>query len=247
MALLTTINQDILATSSTKVHELGDIYFHRGNTYVYAQAGDAITAYNFVMQTASVSLDVVLTGLSGAATTGHRYNGKDYAAGQVLYYATGGLTANQYAGYYLVSDDSTDTANEEGLVAIIETNSANHLYLDKALDATVNAADTDITIFHPWRVSPGTASTQVIPVGVSRIAVTDEYYFWLQTAGVAPVLMGEDTQTANLAVKVADAVAGTVSLIADGNDLFDVNIVGHLIAGSGTADNVCWVKLRLGQ
>ncbi len=248
MALLDKINQGIFEISSTPAHDLGDVHYHKADKYIYVRAKTAVTAFDILMQTSPTGIDVVKTGHLSSAAVGHTYNGKKYTGAQILHYNVGGLTANAYSGYHLVTDDS-GTGGEEGLVAIVETNSADHLYLDIALSTTVADGATDITLFNPYYVAPATASTQIIPVGVSRIAVTDEYYFWMQVEGIAAVRLGSTTQTVNLAVKVGDNTAGTGVIIANGNDLFDVNIVGHIVAagasGTGTADTACWVKLNI--
>ncbi len=258
MALLHTIQQGIFDTSSTRIHNLGDIHFRGGKKYVYVQAKETITAHNVLMMTAPSGIDNVHAGFAPDNTTavttlGHKYPsraGKYYAPAQILFYGTGGLTPNTYAGYHLVTDDSTDTA-EEGLVAIIEANDAYHLYLDIALSTTCNAADndTDITFFHPYHVEPISASTQVIPVGASRIAVTDEYYFWMQSEGVASILYGETGQVVNVGVQVGDDTDGTGLQVDNADDYFAANLVGHIVAGgdldTGSADTALWVKLNV--
>jgi len=246
MAILSAVSGLNTATAD-KTAQLGDIFYDGTDKYVYVQAKTAVATANLLlMNSAGVSLDVVLTGYAGTATATGKHEGVTYAAGAILYYATGGLTANQYSGFKMLVDDSTDTT-EEGQYATVVGNSADHLFLDRALTTTLNAADADITLFNQYHVAPATASTEVIPVGVAPITVTDEYYFWMQTEGVCWLPEGGGTQTANLNIVSGDDLSGGGGTIlgttAEGP--YDARNVGYILYGAGTANALVLVRLAL--
>lgn len=214
---------DLDSNSSVQEFTLGTVGLDdKGNEYVYIKAGGTIANGTVLMQSAAVA---ATSGLSSSTDK------------KTITKSSWGLTAGAYSNYYVYVNNGTD----EGDLRVIKGNDANNLFLESALTASLST-DSDIEIFSPFVVEAGTASGQIVPLGVGVSAITSTYYGWMQVAGVCAVKAG-GAVTANLAAKVGDDTAGQVVVVADGNDLYDVNIIGHCLLANTTADTKAIIKL----
>jgi hypothetical protein len=218
---------DLSANESVQSAPLGSIVFDEyGSEYRYVQNGEASTAFargKVAMQEAATDVDTVSssTDLLSITNSGSTW------------------TAGQFSGFQVYVNDGTG----EGQLRYIIGNSADTLFLQLALTTALAVADSDILIFNPFVVNLATASGQTVPMGVAIGAITAGYFGWLQITGVAEVLVGAGVAVANLAVKMGDDTAGQVAVIANGDDLYDVNPFGYALAANTNADKGAPVKI----
>ena len=215
------------ANDSTAKFPLGtrvtDVY---GDEFIYVSNGEASTALSrgkVVMPEAAVDTDTWSSDTDKLVLTD-----------------TGAMTAGAYAGWLAYVNDGTG----EGQLRRIKTNSVYTLTLEEALTTSLSVSDSDLLIFQPYLVNLATASTQVPPIGVAVGAITAAYYGWVQTSGIAEVL-GGGALVAGKYVKLADDTAGQVLVAADGNDLYDITVIGIALQANTNADKGVPVLLNL--
>lgn len=191
----------VKAISSTKQHPLGT----RGHTvdgrvFRYAQNGGTALAAHYVCGTAA-------EGPASTATDQFFYSayvaGATYVKLSLSTVALPVLSANYFQdGYLLVN--STDLAynqmvrvsGNEALVSSTALGQQTGIWLDvDGLDKTVDTATCIAKLVaNPYAkvvVNPIAATTGGYVIGVTPVAVTASYYFWLQTWGPALVLNSE--------------------------------------------------------
>ena len=202
------VQQGLYAESSTPEHSIGEkIELDDGRVFRYAYTAAACAAGNVVSQDVSATCVVEVDGKATAAAIG---------ATSVILTDSGTLgsaTADQYKGAYLIITDDAG----EGLQYRIKSNTAastnavTFTLYDPLIVAVTTDSDAAITGGLWWKVRPATAGTDYIMSGVTVIAMTANYYGWVQTAGICSVL--SDTAIAigdNLTL--SDGVAGAVQL-----------------------------------
>jgi len=224
------IAQGIYEMSSTANGELGTpVRFADGRVFRYAKAGATALAPGKLMKAGVVSF---------AAATNKAVN----AAVGVGLYAVTLQTASAYTtceeGYLQIND-----AAGEGIQYKIKEASAN----------ATTAVYTDLTLYDPIATALTTSSegtiiaspyeqielcsaiTDII-IGVSPITVTAEYYFWIQTWGVACVL-ADNAVAAGVVVEVGVDVnsntAGTTTRNADTAMAVGVQMLVGITAAAG--------------
>lgn len=224
----TVFGADWNANDATPAHALGTIgEDDSGFRYLYVKNGEASTAFargKVAMMEAAVDVDTVSSSTDKLSITE----------------AAAGWTPGAYASYFVYVNDGTG----QGQLRKVKGNDATTLFLETALTTSLDVADSDIVLFNPHVVNLATASGQIVPIGVAVGAITAAYYGWVQISGLAEVLAGA-ALTANLAVKVGDDTAGQVTVIADGNDLYDANIIGWSLYANTSADVGAPVWLNL--
>lgn len=197
--------QDIYEEKSTQLHRLGSklvlgerIFQYCGNAAVALTAGKMVQSsapipnHTNVTVSAAVAIDgKVVTPTMGATA----------------------VTANQYADGYMHVNDVTGEGQcyrvKSHPAALSGATCAFTLY--DALEAALDATSQVTLVANPYKeviIAPNAALTAPAR-GVPLIGVTASYYFWLQTAGPAPVL-----------------VQGTV-------------VIGQPVGLGGTADGAC--------
>lgn len=214
------------ANDATQQHTLGMRAFDEdGGEWVYVRNdGLALARGKVVMPLAAVDADTWLSSTDKLTVTN-----------------TGAtMTAGAYAGWYFYVNDGTG----EGQHRKIVSNDATSCVLDEALTTALSITDSDALIYHPFVVDTATVSAQIPPIGVAQNTITAAYYGWVKTGGVAEVLAG-GALVRGLYAKLADNIAGQVLVAADGNDLYDVTVIGIALQANTSADVGVPVLLNL--
>ena len=240
------IRQSIYEESSVAKTDLGRfIDFQDGRRFRYCQADGAITKGHVAAGGAVVANDntVTQTGMTVALSNG--YIGEKVI--NVLLAAA--TTANLYAGGYLTVEGGTGL----GQIRKIKSN--------KAGGASV-AAPCEVTLYDPLEVAldatsiitltknkykdviVAPAGTDVAPlIGVPLISITDDYYFWAQTRGYAPIVVDDSaTLTIGETVSIGATDAGAVVGATDAHAEYQqVGVVVQIAA----ADTYATIDLEL--
>jgi hypothetical protein len=148
------------------------------------------------------------------------------------------------------------TALDEGFMVVNDQAGEGQVYKIRSSEANASTAtSTDITLYDPIETALTTSSQVELYtspyydldladdvtdhiVGVPPIAVTANYYFWLQTWGPAAVLVGATTAAGDmLAPHTTD---GSVYPAA----AYTSNIIGYaLTAGTASEYNGAWLRI----
>jgi len=164
-------------------------------------------------------------------------NGSAWAIGDVVVTAVLASTAtkDQFIGGYLTVEDGTG----EGQMYLIKSNKAGTANATSGYDIQITLADVD-----GIRVATATSSEVTVTLnkysdvvvfptdptgvatGVNLTAVTASYYFWGQTVGPCPVVVGA-TDT----IVVGDAVGIATATTAGAACLLDVAADGDVLLG----------------
>lgn len=218
--------QDFRDISSTKQLRVGQkAETVDGRVYRYTLAGGTTLAPGKLCVAATV--DANATNKTVAATV---------AAGatSVVLDAGGAITANTYADGYLTVNDATG----EGISYLVEAHGATSgaaelkVFLSEPLKVglTVDTSEVSLTQ-NPWSGAVISVADQAdMPIGVPNVSITNAYYGWIQTGGVASVL-ADEAITAGLAVTTGSSVVGAVEAL-DGAGEPQVGIA--LVAGVDT-------------
>lgn len=205
--------QDVHSESQYARAKLGEkIVTADGRVYRYAKAGGTALAAGKLTVAAEVVPNHVNMAVAAAATVG--------ATQVTVTLGATAATANQYAEGFLIIND----ADGEGIAYKV----ASH-------PAASSGASLVVTLEDPIKVALTTSSEASLfknkydglvisatdqadaPVGVSNIAVTANYYFWVQTGGIAAVL-ADETIAVGSAVVCGSSTAGAVET-ADTDDV----------------------------
>ena len=231
-------NQGIYAESSTPLHYLGEkLEFKDGRTFRYCKAsGAAIAAAHLVAQDQSATSLVESDGAIIAAAGRFSIS----AGSTAIQITKASVTKDQFAGaFFMITDDAG-----EGHQYKIKSNSATGLttsgkvdfdFFDPLVVAVTTASDIAIVGGLYNEVMSCTQNTDEIPVGVAPIAVTADYYFWAQSAGIACVLADASAAIAlGDKLTVSDDTAGAAQLqdayteAAIGSACFAPDDTGHV-------------------
>lgn len=151
-------------------------------------------------------------------------------------------TANQYAGGYLV----VTITPGQGYQYLIKSHPAADasatltLTLEDPIQVALTTASNVDLIANPYNgviVNPTTASS--CPVGVAVYPITAEYYGWIQTGGVANILVDDQTAVVGTLLSASNQAAGAVEPFTGVQAP-----VGYAVTGGATTDYVA-VKLIL--
>ena len=184
------IRQGIYETKSTKMTDLGRfIDFEDGRRFRYCLSNGGTSRG---LMNAAVPLNADTDAVTQTAMTAALSNGY-IGEKEVNVLLDGAATANEFADGLLVIENGTGNGyayrirknNDQG--ALYTTPCKLTLY-DPIVVAL--AADNVVSLFHNKHFDVVTAPTSEAgpPVGVPLVDVTDNYYFWAQTRGYAPVL-----------------------------------------------------------
>jgi hypothetical protein len=189
-------SQGLLEQSSTKKEVLGRLQFtDDGRAFRYALAGGTLTAGKACIMSVGVPNHIKVAqtayGFSAGATSV-----------SVLVGATA-VTANQYDDGYLQVYDGTAPAKGQNLLIASHSASAAGseaitVRLKEPAIAAVIATDSISLVKNPWN---GVTHAAVLAngwAGIAPINVTSGYYFWIQTGGVANVLMHDTSALGSL-------------------------------------------------
>lgn len=208
------VSIDLYNSSTTQTHQLGaKVVDRQGRTFRYAKAGgSALVAGNVLQAPAQITTHQAMTPSATAIAVGAAKQTVSATLG-----ATNAVTANQYAGGFLV----VSTGPGNGYAYEIESHPA----------ASASAACV-FTLAEPLKVALTTSSrvdlvpnnyngviqTPVTtltgaPVGVATFPAAASEFCWIQTGGVAPTLVA-GTPAVGAAVVVPATAAGAV--VVDG-------------------------------
>jgi hypothetical protein len=229
------------AESATKLFPLGTKLSVGDKTFRYARAANATIAVGEVVQAAAPvannnDRDVnLIGGLEPLATATE------------LSVTLGGAPAlNAFEDGYVVAVDGTGQGQMLGIASNI-ANATCILQLLNPIRVQMEATVTKVSVFvnqYADVVKSAAAPTSGI-LGVAPIAVTAEYYFWLQTSGPASVLQGGANQPAAGFVAVAsDGTAGAAEIL-DIATIAESLAIGHCLSSTTTSGDHCVVMLNL--
>ena len=200
-------DQGIFEESSTAKAVLGTrVAFEDGRVYRYAKNGaTALAAGKFVKVGALVAQ--INKAVEAAVTVGN--NGITLTTSSAITTATDG---------YLQINSGTGMTGQQYKIKTCAANATTATSTDFVLyDPIATALTTSAygsVFYNPYEQCEIVAAQADIILGVPPIAVTAEYYFWLQTWGPACVL-SEGTPTAghSVVVGVNSGIAGTTNII----------------------------------
>ncbi len=184
------VNQGIYEASSTKKARIGERLQVGDRVFRYALAGGALTAGIFA-QTPTLGGAVTTLQNSSAVTVAA-------AAGERRVYVNAVTTAQAadlfIDGWALIFDASATACflyHIQGNSALATTGVTSYIDLYDDLHVALTTSDQISLLVNPFKsvVTVASATTLTGPLaGVPQIAITDAYYFWLQTWGPCAVL-----------------------------------------------------------
>jgi len=196
---------DLTQNTASAAVQLGAVAFDQaGNRYRYAKAGAVALVPGKLQQAPAevtadqdVAISAAAIGATSVTTTG-----------------TLTVTANQYAGGWLVVSDDTG----EGYKYLISshpaaTAAAVTFTLSDAIVVALTTSTTIDLVANPFSgiiVNPATASSA--PVGAGITAVTAAQYGWIQDGGVAS-LLSDGGATVGTAQVASNGTAGAVEAL----------------------------------
>jgi len=240
------IKQGIYEESSVAKTDLGRfIEFQDGRKFRYCQADGAITKGHVAAGGAVVANDntVTQTGMTVAISGGH------IGAKVVKVLLAAATTANLYAGGLLTVEGGTGLGQ------------CHRIKSNKAGGASV-ASPCELTLYDPLVVAldetsiitltknkykdviVAPAATDVAPlVCVPLISITDNYYFWGQVKGYAPIVVDDSaTLTIGETVSIGATDAGSVTGATDAHSEYQQ--VGKVVQ-IAAADTYATIDLML--
>lgn len=226
---------DLYTPTVDQKHRLGSRYRNDGVTYTYAKAGAVALVAGELQQSAAFH------GFT-SATQPRLTVATSSAIGDTWIYATtltDAVTANQLAEGYIYIAAGT-AAQGRGTRYKIVSHAAGvagstKFFIDRPLTTAITAGASLATIVaHPYArviAAPATTPTGII-VGVSISAVTANYYCFLQTWGMANVLVKTATTAGTIVVRdVAAASSAGVQAAGAGSLATEmVGVTGWVIA-----------------
>jgi hypothetical protein len=239
-------------TTSAKKNRIGArMGLGDGSEFVYAVAGEAITAGKVTMQAQTASDHIkdlaVAAAVSSGATQLTVTNGGSTAIVASSSYTGTGTTVGDYEdGYIFVND-----AAGEGQMWSIK----NHSIAATGATITINLYDTDkvstalTTSSEVGLIKNPQNSVEVwdvndidgIVAGVPRADVTSGYYFWNQVKGAATVLTN-GTVVLGKNVMTGSSTDGSVDVVAD--DSSAEFIIGGVIGVAATTEySAVWLNI----
>lgn len=218
-------------SSATQTHALGDQMVDKyGRTFRYVKAGaSALVAGNVIQSPAQVTTHQTMTPSAAAigATSVSATLG-----------ITNAVTADQYAGGYLV----VDTTPGNGYAYVIKSHPAAAasaacvFTLDEPLKVALTTSSRVSLQANPYKgviQTPVTTLTGAA-IGVAVHPAAASEFCWIQTRGAAPTLVAGTPAVGN-AVVVPGTAAGCV--VVDGGIAATV-VVGHLLSVGQDGKNV---------
>jgi len=231
-------NQPLNAQSATKKETLGAFRVTRdGRKFRYAKAGEALACgKNGLLADATANHVKQVQTAYGAAAGKTRV--------PILVGATA-VTADQYAdGYLQIYDGAAANVGHQYLIksnTACDASGVTYLELDEPLVYAIAATDTVSLIPNPFSSITQQASLAHGLGGVVPITVTNAYYFWMQTGGVANALNGGGSTLG--AGIVQSATEGAFKTQPDG--ALDAAPCGHVIAFAAVDQKYSAVWLQL--
>uniref|UniRef100_A0A6M3KIV1 Uncharacterized protein n=1 Tax=viral metagenome TaxID=1070528 RepID=A0A6M3KIV1_9ZZZZ len=199
--------QGIYEMSETAKAVLGQrIEFHDGRVFRYAKAGASNLAPGKLVQAGTINAAGYLNKACAAAAVG---------AYSVTVTTSAAVTTGE-EGYLQIND-----ASGEGIQYKIKKTAANATTATKTdvtlydpIATALTASSEATIILNPYEAVVICAATTDIVLGVPPITVTAEYYFWLQTWGLACVLAEGTPPAGNMVTIAAGTMPGGTTIVA---------------------------------
>jgi len=127
----------------------------------------------------------------------------------------GAVTANQYAGGYLVVNDA---AGEGRLYAIsghpaADASASLTVALDQEIAVALTTSSEVSLVLNPWSGAVIAVTDQLdMPVGVPNVTIPANDFGWIQTRGACAVL-ADETLAIGVSVTTGTSVAGAVEAV----------------------------------
>ena len=200
-------NQGLFEESSTQKHPIGTRRpLEDGRVFVYAKNGSAALAAGKLCVAATVVANHVNISVAAAAAIGDK-------TVTVTLGATA-ATADQYKDGFMVVNDATGEGHQykiRGHAAADASGSLEVNLYDGIRVALTTSSEVSL-LKHPYDSVVISATDQAdLAVGIPPIAVTADYYFWIQTWGPCPAL-ADETLTIGKLITIGTGVAGAVEL-----------------------------------
>lgn len=223
--------QAIFEASETQKFDIGARYVAKdGRVFRYARAGavalaagELQTSPAFGGSSATIQSDMtVVLAIIGARTV-------------FITTKTDATTINQFADGYLAVSDGTGQGEMYKIIANAAGSAGSLRFdLDRGLSTAWVAANTKVSIMtNPYNLIVQSPVTTAIglPLGVPMVAIPIKYYGWIQTWGMACVLVGVpmDAFAADVLIDLSEAGSATI----DNGTLINATIG---MTGMATAD-----------
>jgi hypothetical protein len=218
--------------------------FGNGNTYQWVRAATTLTA-NQVLYAASAF---------GAVATGEAVLVASAAGSNVLYPTT--ITAVGAYGpgdwVHIYSGDGIGQLREIDHVAPYSTTGKIIIKGTWTTALVIVTTTSDYQIIRPFLMTPSSTNKCCVQ-GVTQIAVTDQYYFWMLKSGIGQVICdtGSQAMVAGEPFVASNDGAGMV----EGLDLSNTNtlaadgrrIIGYAVSDGAGTDNFVPAMITLGN
>lgn len=225
--------QPLFVQSSSKKEMVGTLRITKdGRKFRYAKAGSSALAAGKLAVAAAVAAVVQ----NEAAAYAHAVGDIQFA--ETISSAT--YAEDYFAGGYLQINDSTGGTGEGHQYLIdsstaVAAGTAITLSLAEAIRVAITVTTGEFTIVHSPYMAVVESATLACPVGVTPHVVTGAYYYWLQTAGVALILTGNNDAVGK-PVFQSTTTAGAVSG-ADVASYYPMVAIALGIVGTSTEYN----------
>ena len=214
------VGQGLFVDSSTAVHNLGElVHSNDGRAFRYCKAGGTALAAGKLQQSSAQDTGDHNVAIAAAAA----------GATQIVTTGTVTVTANQYAGgFVVIADDAGEgyyyaiKSHLAATAAVVTFELADPIQVALTASTTI---DVIKNAYDGMIINPTTSSSS--PAGVAVKALTASYFGWLQVSGPCSVLI-DQTGTVGTDVVASNAVAGAVEVTADGASEI-LSVVGTLI------------------
>lgn len=232
--------QGLYEQSSTRKEIVGTLRITQdGRRFRYAKAGEALTAGNMgicIVETATLTDEV---------QTGYGASKGDYNI--TLNITAGGtLSVDDLKGGYLYINDN----DIEGTIYEIAGNAALavgdgtlSISLEDPLKEDLAVTAEVCIVASPWYGVTESTTEESTPAGVPLIDVTNAYYYWAQTGGLANVLMGGTPAVGTACV--LSATSGAVTAPSATNDFWLKGRVGTKVYRTGVSGEYDAVMLNI--
>lgn len=240
--------QDLYAESSTQLYPIGTQLRKGGKLYRYSKAVEALTAAGFLkmnsVQCPGLGGNSATSGFEGAAGANVAANGTSFTITDT------DAAKNLYENAHLVTY-GTPFENYPIIGNDISNGTTTTLYVGAPGVKTAFTTSVGITVYlNPYaRVG---ASTSYSPnyysaLGYVQFAVTINYFFWLQTAGMVSGITGASTWPGQTAYQRECYSNTDGSLIGKTATTYLYQRVGYLLAGTSSSYGDNFIMLQLDQ
>jgi len=226
--------------SSTRKHEVGEVrYTADGRAFIYAKdGGSGLTAGKLAVAKAIDSTWMNETG--SAVATGEKQLTLTITA------ANAAIDENEFANGWLQINNGVaagDSYKIEANTAVASSGTSITLSLAEPIRGTALTTGSYFTLVHNPAYEVSHTTTQAsTPVGVPLVDVTADYYAWLQTDGVAAVLI-EGTPAVGAKLTISAGVSGAVKQFATAED----PVIGVVFGTAGVDTHYKPVRLSIGH